>query len=133
MIGSIFRLFRSLTTSTQKGIENPMTKHFMYASLTDKDTQKQEIETTKAIEIVENIVRASFTGDCSVHEATGTVIKDAKAFNEGRKADIGTSTPETMVHVELNDAPPHAIKSIVDGIKKALNQESILLQWTDHM
>lgn len=93
-----------------------MNKTTLYIGLNDKDTKAQKIDTLEAVKIVTNIITDQADGG-TIYNATGIY-----------KHDDGTIVIENTLRVELIDAEPRAIARIIDTVKAALNQESIIKQ-----
>ena len=93
-----------------------MNKCTLYIGLNDKDTKRQELSTVEAYKVVQNIVLAETDG-CTVYEVDGIY-----------KHDDGSVVIEKSLKVELYGVLEAVAMSIVSLLKKALNQESIILQ-----
>lgn len=93
-----------------------ITKFTLYIGLNDKNSKQQEISTLNASKLVTNIA-ASIFGGCTISEAIGVY-----------KHDDGTMTIETTLRVEILFATVEQIKTLVNDLKKALNQECIAVQ-----
>lgn len=93
-----------------------MIKTTLYIGLNDKDTKQQKIDTLEAVKIVTNIITDQADGG-TIYNATGIY-----------KHDDGTIVIENTLRVELIDIEPGTIARIIDIIKIALNQESIIKQ-----
>jgi len=93
-----------------------MNKITLYVGLNDKDTKRQEISTVEACKIIYNLVTSNVDG-CSVFEGHGVY-----------KHNNGSIVIETSLKVELYDITDDQAYAIIDLLKRALNQESIILQ-----
>ena len=93
-----------------------MTKYTLYIGLNDKDTKTQRIETMEASKIVQNVLTDT-TGGGTIYSATGVY-----------RHDNGTIVIENTLRVELVSVAMEAVRGAIDVIKKALNQESVILQ-----
>lgn len=92
-----------------------MKKTTLYIGLNDKDTKRQEINTTEAVKIVTNILIE--LGGATIYEATGIY-----------KHDDGNIVIENTLRVELIEADNELLASKITLIKQVLNQESIITQ-----
>lgn len=92
-----------------------MKKTTLYIGLNDKDTKKQEINTTEAVKIVTNILIE--LGGATIYEATGIY-----------KHDDGNIVIENTLRVELIEADNELLASKIPLIKQVLNQESVITQ-----
>ena len=93
-----------------------MTKYTLYIGLNDKDTKTQRIETMEASKIVQNVLTDT-TGGGTIYSATGVY-----------RHDNGAVVIENTLRVELVAVAMEAVRGAIETIKKALNQESIILQ-----
>ena len=93
-----------------------MEKFILYLGLNDKDTKKQEINTIEAYKIVNNVVN-NYCDGATIYECQGIY-----------KHDNGTIVFEKTLKIELMFVDKLTVVSIVKDLKKALNQESIVLQ-----
>lgn len=87
----------------------------MMIGLNDKETKKQEIKTDKALNIVKSLCWEMFDGS-TVSLAFGLY-----------KHDDGEKVSENTICVELMMVEENQVKQFVEIIKRALNQESILV------
>ena len=94
-----------------------MNKFNLYVGLNDKDTKKQEIATLEAYKVVTNIIASNDVTGFTIYEANGYYVHDDKSIS------IEKSLKIEMMFIELD-----VIQNIIKDIKKALNQESIILQ-----
>ena len=94
-----------------------MNKFNLYVGLNDKDTKKQEIATLEAYKVVTNIIASNDVTGFTIYEANGYYVHDDKSIS------IEKSLKIEMMFIELE-----VIQNIIKDIKKALNQESIILQ-----
>lgn len=97
-----------------------MLKYTLYIGLNDQHTKNQEISTLEAFKIVQNIL-SDKTGGGTVYNATGI-------YKHGN----GEIVIENTLRVEIVAAPLEAVKTAIQFIKSALNQESIIMQ-TEHI
>ena len=93
-----------------------MKKITLYCGLNDKNTKTQLIDTLEAFKIASNICCAYCDG-ATIFNATGIY-----------KHYDGTIIIENTLRIELIDVTDDALKSIIQSLKIALNQESILKQ-----
>lgn len=93
-----------------------MEKFILYLGLNDKDTKKQEINTIEAYKIVNNVVN-NYCDGATIYECQGIY-----------KHDNGEIVFEKTLKIELMFVDRLIVVSIVKDLKKALNQESIVLQ-----
>lgn len=93
-----------------------MNKSTLYVGLNDKDTKRQEVSTVEAFKIIQNIVM-SLSDGCTIFEADGVY-----------KHDNGEIVVEKSLKVELYGIMEDVVYRIITHLKKALNQESIILQ-----
>ena len=93
-----------------------MEKFTLYLGLNDKDTKKQEINTIEAYKIVNNIIN-NYCEGATIYECQGIY-----------KHDNGEIVFEKTLKIELMFVDKLTVVSIVKDLKKALNQESIVLQ-----
>lgn len=84
--------------------------------LNDRETLKQEIETEEAVKTIIKIVLQHASG-YTIHTADGGYIMQG-----------GELVREQSVIVELMYTTRDSVVAIADGIKAALNQESVLYQ-----
>lgn len=87
----------------------------MMIGLNDKETKKQEISTDVALNIVKSLCWEMFEGS-TVSLAYGLY-----------KHDDGEKVSENTIRVELMMVSESQVKQFVETIKKALNQESVLV------
>ena len=93
-----------------------MKKFTLYVGLNDKDTKKQKVATKKAREIVQNVMLGNVDG-YTISEAEGLY-----------RHESGEITIEKTMRIELLFVEKEQVKTIVDALKKQLNQESIAVQ-----
>lgn len=87
-----------------------LTKYTLYIGLNDKDSKVQEISTLDAYKIVGALV-----GDCTIQEGRGLYTHQD-----------GTQVLETTLIVQVIDfSGTLNVRSVVETIKTALNQESV--------
>ena len=94
-----------------------MVKYNIYIGLNDKDSKKQEISTRRAKEEVIKILNANNITGLTMYEVTGVF-----------KHEDGTMTFEKSLKVELLEVEEVDVLKSIDELKRALNQESILLE-----
>ena len=94
-----------------------MNKTSLYIGLNDKDTKAQKIDTLEATKIVYNLLLSYGIDGATIYNATGIY-----------KHDNGEVVIENTLRVELIEAPAGAVFGAIHSIKKALNQEAIVLQ-----
>lgn len=83
----------------------------MLIGLNDKDTKHQEISTEKAIEVVSNVI-------------SGGSISTIKGVYEH---EDGTKVKENTLKVDILYTDSNKVLAYATGLKKLLNQESILI------
>lgn len=94
-----------------------MAKKFtLLVGLNDKDTKKQRISTIEAYKIVENII-VEKVGGGSIYEGRGVY-----------KHEDGKIVIENSLQVQLFDCEVAKVYEIIEALKLALNQESIILE-----
>jgi len=94
-----------------------MTKFNLYIGLNDKITKKQEISTIEAYKVVTNIIASNEVTGFTIYEANGYYVHDDKSISI-----------EKSLKIEIMFIDLEVIQNIIKDIKKALNQESIILQ-----
>ena len=92
-----------------------MTKTTLYIGLNDKNTKRQEINTTEAIKLLTNML--TDIGGATIYEATGIYTHET-----------GDVIIENTLRVELIEVNQEVLKYKIGLIKQMLNQESIILQ-----
>lgn len=92
------------------------TKYTLYVGLNDKDSKVQEVSTVEAIKLVTNLC-TSYTDGATIFEADGVY-----------KHEDGTIVIEKTLRIELMFIEIATVKTIVETIKRLLNQESIVVQ-----
>ena len=92
----------------------------LFIGLNDKKTLKQEINTLEASKIISNIM-SNKKLDCTISEAVGVYTMQ----------DLKKVTIENTLRVELLFCNKENIiqSGVIETIKKALNQESIAMQY----
>ena len=80
--------------------------------LLDKDTKKQEVTTTKALDIISDIIAANTQG-ATIYNATGI-------YNH----ENGEQVKEPSIKIETTEETPRLINALKE-LKAILNQESI--------
>ena len=91
-----------------------MEKYILIIGLNDKDTKLQQISTLEAYKVVSNIICAK-TGGGTIFEANGIYTHED-----------GTVIIEKSLRAEILTDDEKAVNEIIDYLKVALNQESIL-------
>lgn len=94
-----------------------MIKYNIYIGLNDKDSKKQEVSTRRARQEVIKILNANNITGLTMYEVMGVF-----------KHEDGTITFEKSLKVELLEVKKEDVKKSINELKKALNQESILLE-----
>lgn len=92
-----------------------MTKTTLYIGLNDKDTKRQEINTTEAIKLLTNML--TDIGGATIYEATGIYTHDD-----------GKIVIENTLRVELIGIDENIILNKIKVLKLLFNQESIIKQ-----
>ena len=92
-----------------------MTKTTLYIGLNDKDTKKQEVNTTEAIKLLTNML--TDIGGATIYEATGIYTHDD-----------GKIVIENTLRVELIGIEENIILNKIKVLKLLFNQESIIKQ-----
>lgn len=80
--------------------------------LLDKDTKKQEVTTTKALDIISDIIAANTQG-ATIYNATGIYTHEN-----------GEQVKEPSIKIETTEETPRLINALKE-LKAILNQESI--------
>ena len=93
-----------------------MNKYTLYVGLNDQKTKTQLISTLEAYKIVNNIV-LTYTEGATVYEASGIY-----------KHDDGSIVIEKTLRIELLFINEESVLQIISDLKKALNQESVVMQ-----
>ena len=94
-----------------------MIKYNIYIGLNDKDSKKQEVSTRRAKQEVIKILNNNNITGLTMYEVTGVF-----------KHEDGTITFEKSLKVELLEVKKEDVLRSIEELKKALNQESILLE-----
>lgn len=94
-----------------------MIKYNIYIGLNDKDTKKQEVSARRAKEKTIEILNANNITGLTMYEAMGVF-----------KHEDGTITYEKSLKVELLEVKKEDVLRSIQELKRALNQESILLE-----
>ena len=92
-------------------------KYNIYIGLNDKDSKKQEVSTRRAREEVIKILNANNIIGLTMYEVTGVF-----------KHDTGEVVFEKSLKVELLEVKKEDVLKSIQELKKALNQESILIE-----
>lgn len=93
-----------------------MEKITLYVGLNDKDKKYQIIDTLEATKIVKNLI-CSMIGGGTIYNAVGVYTHES-----------GEIVTENTLRIELYDAEKNAVTTLIDTLKKVLNQESIIKQ-----
>ena len=96
-----------------------MKKYTLNIGLNDKDTKRQEISTAAAVDLISKAAAAVFPG-ITVYAGKGIY-----------KHENGVIVYENTLIVDVITDNESGIHDLISYAKKALNQESILLQVTD--
>lgn len=94
-----------------------MIKYNIYIGLNDKDSKKQEVSTRRAKEKVIKILNANNITGLTIYEVTGVF-----------KHDTGEVVFEKSLKVELLEVEEEEVIRSIEELKKALNQECIMLE-----
>lgn len=94
-----------------------MIKYNIYIGLNDKDSKKQEVSTRKAKEEVIKILNNNNINGLTMYKVDGVF-----------KHETGEVVFEKSLKVELLEVEEKDVLKSIEGLKKALNQESILLE-----
>lgn len=94
-----------------------MIKYNIYIGLNDKDSKKQEVSTRRARQEVIKILNNNNITGLTMYEVMGVF-----------KHEDGTLTFEKSLKVELMEVEEEEVLKSIEELKKALNQESILLE-----
>lgn len=94
-----------------------MIKYNIYIGLNDKDSKKQEVSTRIAKEKTIKILNANNITGLTMYEVMGVF-----------KHEDGFITYEKSLKVELLEVEEKEVLKSINELKKALNQESILLE-----
>ena len=92
-------------------------KYNIYIGLNDKDSKKQEVSTRRAREEVIKILNNNNITGLTIYEVMGVF-----------KHDTGEVVYEKSLKIELLEVKKEEVLRSVEELKKALNQESILLE-----
>ena len=92
-------------------------KYNIYIGLNDKDSKKQEVSTRRAKQEVIKILNNNNITGLTMYEVMGVF-----------KHEDGTITFEKSLKVELMEVKKEDVLKSIEELKKALNQESILLE-----
>ena len=88
----------------------------LYVGLNDQTTKKQEVSTIEAYKIAQNII-CKLCGGGTIYEATGIYTHEN-----------GEIVTEKTLRIELFAAAENKVRELIDYLKVALNQESIIMQ-----
>lgn len=94
-----------------------MIKYNIYIGLNDKDSKKQEVSTRKAKEKTIKILNNNNITGLTMYEVTGVF-----------KHDTGEVVFEKSLKVELLEVKKEDVLRSIQELKKALNQECIMLE-----
>ena len=92
-----------------------MTTYVLYLGLNDQKSKRQEIDTIEAYKIAQNII-LSYTGGATIFNAKGIYTHEN-----------GQVIIENTLRIELAYTDIETVKAIAVDLKKAFNQESVLL------
>ena len=92
-------------------------KYNIYIGLNDKDSKKQEISTERAKEEVIKILNNNNINGLTMYKVDGVF-----------KHETGEVVFEKSLKVELMEVKKEDVLKSINELKKALNQESILLE-----
>lgn len=92
-----------------------MNKTTLYIGLNDKESKRQEINTSEAIKILSNLLLD--IGGATIYNATGIYTHEN-----------GDIIIENTLRVELFEINQQTLKNKIEIIKQVLNQESIIIQ-----
>lgn len=93
-----------------------MKKVTLYVGLNDKDTKVQEIDTLEATKIATKVITTYADG--------GTIFNASGIYRH----EDGTIVIENTLKIELIEPTTEAVQAIVNTLKVAFNQESIIKQ-----
>lgn len=93
-----------------------MKKITLYVGLNDKDSKVQEIDTLEASKIATKVI-TTYTDGGTIFNASGIY-----------KHEDGTIVIENTLKIELIEPTEEAVNNIVNTLKVAFNQESIIKQ-----
>lgn len=94
-----------------------MIKYNIYIGLNDKDSKKQEVSTRRAKEEVIKILNNNNITGLTMYEVMGVF-----------KHENGQIVFEKSLKIELLEVEENEVLKSIQELKKALNQESILLE-----
>lgn len=97
-----------------------MIEHILFVGLNDKDTKQQEIDTVNAYKIAMRAVIAAGYEGASITESTGFYTHDN-----------GATVIEKSIRIDILNADRRRTGALIEDLKRALNQESILFQQTE--
>ena len=97
-----------------------MKKITLYIGLNDKDKKYQVFDAMEAQKIVLNFLLSAGIDGATIYNAVGIY-----------KHDNGAIVTENTLRVELFEVSREAVIEACKGIKKALNQESIVINETE--
>lgn len=92
-------------------------KYNLYIGLNDKDSKKQEVSTRRAREEVIKILNNNNINGLTMYKVDGVF-----------KHETGEVVFEKSLKVELLEVEEEEVINAIQELKKALNQESILLE-----
>jgi hypothetical protein len=93
-----------------------MNKYTLYVGLNDRKAKVQLISTLEAYKMINNVL-LQYVDGATIYEAHGIY-----------KHDDGTFTTENTLRIELLFVERETVKTIVETLKKMLNQEKIAVQ-----
>jgi len=94
-----------------------MKKTIFYIGLNDKETKAQKVPTLVAADLVARYVLAVGYPGATISESVGIYTHES-----------GEIVKENTLRVEILDSVPAKDKKLAEDLKKALNQESILVE-----
>lgn len=98
-----------------------MLKTTVFVGLNDKMSLRQEINTARAVSIVSTLLIA--------HGVNGATISPAKGVY--KMDNNGAVIVENTLRIEIVNPAVNLLTGAIISIKKALNQESVLVENTD--
>lgn len=98
-------------------MENKIIKYTLFVGLNDKITKLQEISTVNAYKTIVNICKNNGLDGFTIGEATGFYVHDD-----------GEIVTEKSLRIEILFATEKQVNNIINQVKIALNQESVVKQ-----
>ena len=93
-----------------------MDKHILNIGLNDKDSKQQEIDLITAFKIVTNLIKKYYSG-ATIKQTTGIYTHES-----------GEIVTEPSLEISILYGEQKKTLALVADLKRALNQESILLE-----